>query len=1164
MDKYNNYSNVIKNKSSISPLLAAAAKIEPEITVLSSASKSNRSQYSQSLADTLLGLGYRSIFDIAKVSRQRFIKRHDESLLGNGAVIFDKAVSMANQVLQKYRKNRLEKSNSPLVPQTSSSTDASSESQTNKLPEYNQLFPEPWDNFCRPGAIEALDSPASYLLDLYKFIQSVELDGSNQARKLETRRADIPKLSLDNDALYKEVTALSIVNDVLSGSAREYIDQSGQADKAVNQILGDTHFPFTLPYSLPTQQINKGLGASNIELGTVIQRVDPQFSWNTTQEKYNQVLLAYTQLSSEQIALLSLPDVFTQNFLTQTELSAGYLSASTTEILAEKDLSRHGYIVKAADNIKGPTQLVEHSDASYDVIELTCTNQAKETITVKLRGENIITYQRTKARMVPFDNSSPFSRQLKLTFVAEDNPSLGNLDKGPYFANMDIYAAEWVRENVSSETMVSRPFLTMTYRIAIAKAGASLEELQPEADAFFINNFGLSAEDSSQLVKLVAFGDQTGSKAEEIESLLSCGENLPIVSPNVIFANPIFGSYFNDEPFPAPYHFGGVYINAHQRNAMTIIRAEGGREIQSLSNFRLERLNRFIRLQRWLDLPSHQLDLLLTSVMQADADNSQQEITEPVLKSLGLFRHLNLQYKITPEIFSSWLYQLTPFAVSGEIAFFDRIFNREQLFDQPFILDGGSFTYLDAKGSDAKSVKQLCAGLNISAVTFQFIAPLVQSALGLEAGTLVRSFEVVSSLYRLVSIPQTFGLSTEDGLILMNILTDEMGYLAKQPAFDDKQTQDKDFLSIILKMEALSAWLTKNNLTPASLALLLGVTRLAVVPTNNMVTFFKGIANGLSENVCLTTDDFQRQELEGADWWTLLSTNQVIDDMGLVLDIHPVWGKSDEEMLMEKIQSIGVSNDNNTLSIIVQILIQAKNAQENLLSQTISAEYGVERSVVPLQLRWLGSNVYSVLNQVLNNTPTDISSIVPKLSELTYSLLIYTQLINSLKLNKEFIFLRLTQPNWLGLTQPKLSTQLSLPEIYLITCYQDWVVNANKNEDSIHEYLEFANIKKTEAEKTLVDNSEKCAELLAEILAWDAGEILKAASLLGLNPPQATNVFEIDWIRRLQTLSEKTMISTEYLWQMGDLTENSEFSLKEGVGEAVMAALKAQGDSDNV
>ncbi|MEK9498685.1 Tc toxin subunit A [Photorhabdus sp. P32] len=1178
MDKYKSISRDKQSITKVSPLLAAAAEIKPSAapilptSYMLSNSEQKEDNSTVTLVNTLQRLGYNSIFDIIEVSKQRFIKRHNESLSGHAEVIFDKAASAANQLVQSYRQRQLRDYDGASLKKASHQARYSTYISDNtddkeKLPDYSNLFPEPWDDFCQPNAIEALDSPVNYLLDLYKFVQQIELDGSNNAVGLEQRRADIPDLLLNSDNLYKEITAISIVNDVLSKSAREYIDQTGHADKPVNQVLGETRFPFTLPYSLPSQQINKGLAEKETELGTIIQQVDQQFPWHILTEKRDQALLAYTQLSQEQMTLLTEKSPFAQNFLSREQLINSYFSASTTEVLPEHDVAKHAYIIHADENITGPTLLSDNVDKAYDEIVITCENKAKETIKVKLRGENVLTYNRVKARMEPFNNSSPFSRQLKLTYVESDNSDIGNLDNGPFFGEMTVYAAV-PKENTnnSSVNIEGINFLTMTYRFAIAKQGTSQSELLPEAEQFFQDNYGVSADDSVKLKEVLSFGQQTGSKVTDLEHLFNSGDFRPLVSPNVVFSNPIFSSGQTSEHFPAPYHYGGVYINAGQLDALSIVRTDSGREIDAVSDFRYDRMNRFIRLQRWLGLPYHQLDLLVTSAIKAESNNTDLAISNNTLRALGLFRHLSTQYKVLPETFAGWIYQITPFAISNNIPFFDQLFNQSKLFDQPLILDGKEFNYTENQGDGAKTVKQLCAGLAISLSTFQVIAPIVEKALKFSSGKLARNLDVMSRLYRLVTIPRLFGFSAEDGLILADILTDKSEYLANIPALGDKN----DILSTIAQMEVLTSWLAKTKLTPIKLSLLLGKTQLPVVPTSGMLTFYKGISDGLTDNVRLQESDFNRQEINNIDWWTVLSDEHgVFDkDNGLVKDIPLIWGKTDEESLRKEIEDIvkekEINPDNNQINIVVQIILQAKTAQESLLSSAIAGEYGVSRDIVPLQLRWLGSSVYLVLKMVLENTPEKVEDIKKEFLDLTYSLLVYTQLINALSISNNLLLLRLTNPKWLGLNLDETTEiSLSLDEIFLLNRYQDLLENAKQNEDKIQEYFTFANseiVPKTEED----DDNYKCAQLLAEILDWDPDEIYLACEKEGLERKRAMTLSQIDWIRRLQQFSVKTNLSVEPLLGAGALDVNSSFEAFQNIGEAVMAALKAQGDDENV
>ncbi|NHB86700.1 Tc toxin subunit A [Photorhabdus tasmaniensis] len=1175
MDKYKNSPGEKQDIKKVSPLLAAVAEVKSPILPMSYMrldSAQEKDNSTVTLVNTLQRLGYHSIFDIIEVSKQRFIKRHNESLSGHAEVIFDKAVSAANQLVQNYRQRQLRDYDGSTLRQANSQARSFTYSKDNadekeKLPDYSSLFPEPWDNFCQPGAIEALDSPVNYLLDLYKFVKQIELDGSNNAVGLEQRRADIPDLLLDSDNLYKEITAISVVNDVLSKSAREYIDQTGHADKPVNQVLGETRFPFILPYNLPSQQINKGLAEKETELGSIIQQVDQQFPWHILTEKRDQTLLAYIQLSKEQMTLLKEKSPFSQNFLSREQLIKSYFSNSTTEVLPEHDISKHAYIILSGENITGPTSLSEGADKVYDEIVITCENKSKETVKVKLRGENVLTYNRVKARMEPFNNSPPFSRQLKLTYVESDNSAIGNLDNGPFFGEMTVYAAMPKEStNNASVNIEGVNFLTMTYRFAIAKQGTAQSELLPEAEQFFQDNYGLSADDSVKLKEIRSFGQQTGSTVIDLEHLFSRGDFRPLVSPNVVFSNPIFGRGQTSENFPAPYHYGGIYINVGQLDALGIIRTDYGREISAVSDFRYDRMNRFIRLQRWLELPYHQLDLLITSAIKAEQKNADLAITDNTLRALGLFRHLAIQYKVLPETFAGWIYQITPFSISNNIPFFDQIFNQSKLFDQPLILDGSEFNYTENQGNGAKTVKQLCAGLAIPLSTFQVIAPVVEKGLNLSSGKLVCNLDVVSRLYRLVTIPRLFGFSAEDGLILADILTGKNGYLANIPILGDED----DILNIISQMEVLTSWLAKTKLTPIKLSLLLGKTELPVVPTNGMLTFYRGISNGLTDNVCLKESDFNRQEIKDIDWWNILSDNDGVFDKnnGLVKNIPLVWGQTDEESLKKKIEDIlsnkNITPEDNQINIVLQIILQVKIAQESLLSSAIAGEYGVSRDIVPLQLRWLGSSVYSVLKMVLDNTPEKVEDIPTAFLDLTYSLLVYTQLINALSISNNLLLLRLTEPEWFGLTINKTTEiSLSLDEIFLLNRYQDLLENAKQSEDKIQEYFTFANSESL-AKKEESDGSYKCAQLLAEILGWDPDEIFLACEKGKLKEKRAMTLSQIDWVRRLQQLAVKTNLSVEPLLDAGALVVNSDFEVFQSIGEAVMAALKAQGDDENV
>lgn len=156
---------------------------------------------------TLTRLGHSSVFDITRVSRSRFIHRYDRKLRGNVGVIYGRAASFTNQVVNQYRKQKLRKN----INTQKNARDANgkvtknADTSSTDLPCYADLFPESWLDFCRESAVESVGSPVSYLVDLYRFTQEIEADGSWNSITLAKRRPDIAQLQLNYDTTYQEL-----------------------------------------------------------------------------------------------------------------------------------------------------------------------------------------------------------------------------------------------------------------------------------------------------------------------------------------------------------------------------------------------------------------------------------------------------------------------------------------------------------------------------------------------------------------------------------------------------------------------------------------------------------------------------------------------------------------------------------------------------------------------------------------------------------------------------------------------------------------------------------------------------------------------------------------------------------------------------------------------
>jgi hypothetical protein len=326
------------------------------------------------LLRTLINLGFNSIFDITRPSRSRFVKRHGLQLRGRAGEIYDRAASFTSQVVQHYRKN---KSRNQASKNSLTAVDDGMAGQT--LPSYTDLFPESWLDFCREDAIESVDSPVSYLVDLYRFVQQIELDASGNAVTLKKRRPDILQLPLNNDTTYQEMSELELVNHILMTSIQ---NSEGIQRQEVYAQLDLTRFPYALPYSFAAHQIHLGLMVKDCSLSQVVKNDESHkaLPWEETPAQRNSVLLAASRLSVAENTLLTEDAVCATYQVNADQLHEGYLSGSTTEILPNADLRKHGYIVPSQTDVSGATELgltfiLDNTlSPNYDNVTVTCTN----------------------------------------------------------------------------------------------------------------------------------------------------------------------------------------------------------------------------------------------------------------------------------------------------------------------------------------------------------------------------------------------------------------------------------------------------------------------------------------------------------------------------------------------------------------------------------------------------------------------------------------------------------------------------------------------------------------------------------------------------------------------------------------------------------------------
>jgi hypothetical protein len=194
--------------------------------------------------------------------------------------------------------------------------------------------------------------------------------------------------------------------------------------------------------------------------------------------------------------------------------------------------------------------------------------------------------------------------------------------------------------------------------------------------------------------------------------------------------------------------------------------------LSSLSDARMDRINRMVRLQRWLGLSYEETDLLLSACIAAQGtNNTDYTLNTHTLRMLGVFRHWQQKYNVTAFQFAAVLHQITPYAISPAVPFLDQVFNSPSLFDEPFAITGESVSYTETTGDSARVVRQICTGLGITQAQFRVLADSVAAQQGdATAKTFPLTLDSVSAFYRLVMIPRWLGLSFAEGSALLSLV----------------------------------------------------------------------------------------------------------------------------------------------------------------------------------------------------------------------------------------------------------------------------------------------------------------------------------------------------------------------------------------------------------
>lgn len=150
-------------------------------------------------------------------------------------------------------------------------------------PDYEGLFKPAWGNTTPAGNLDANDSPAAYLVELYSKALNLEADGGTRAGtkiKMFERRPDLVTRKIDPQMAYDMTPTVVLVNQVLGCIIGQQLDKPLLADEIVDdRLLSARHPMTTLPFEWYREQWNYVLQQNGLSLGDMVRVADEHYPY---------------------------------------------------------------------------------------------------------------------------------------------------------------------------------------------------------------------------------------------------------------------------------------------------------------------------------------------------------------------------------------------------------------------------------------------------------------------------------------------------------------------------------------------------------------------------------------------------------------------------------------------------------------------------------------------------------------------------------------------------------------------------------------------------------------------------------------------------------------------------------------------------------------------
>lgn len=713
------------------------------------------------------------------------------------------------------------------------------------------------------------------------------------------------------------------------------------------------------------------------------------------------------------------------------------------------------------------------------------------------------------------------------------------------------------------------------YQRVDVRTGRIDPDPQATDDDFFQDNFGASY---VELLDAVKFCNQTSIDPDQLASLLSIERYAPAISPNFI-PEPEPESRAEPDPskpvVPTPKTFGSIFINAEgSGEAIGITQpAEGkpDRALENASKRHFDLINRMLRLARKIKLPYDECDRLLVAAIRAEARQSANEpvakaralqtykISSDTLRAIGVFQDFRRAYKCSAEDFAALIDEISVYTRGEKQSQFDRIFNRQSLFDTPLRLDGGSFAMNPQTESDQRTVDQICSGLGINLETWRYLARIVAECYGLR-NDLKRDVRIISSFYRLVRLASFCRITSIELAALLETMSpwgsDWLRELLGHPHIGSYRTIGRaDVLDVLHAVQSCVQWCRENNLEVIWLVQHVSPVIVPVVASEADLTLLQELRKRL-EPTRVTEDALLGAGIPpvkadlATDWMTLL--DQLVDANGLILTglaqddaSYESWAR--EEIIGAVTQAeIDVIQVEGVKATILATVLQARAAQNAVVQESLSVYLNVAQDLALVVLRWVESRgVYLLLVETMRVLGAQARAeqtvrVDDEILRILAHLVRRTAVVKKLALSSAMLATLTTQEHWrwFGLRQVE---ELTLETFYLLTIFGRAVVHTEEPAEKLLAYLKTVNelpSDMTPEDIRLIRDG--AASLLAQAIKWGIKEVLECATYLTPDMPLIREMSQIDFVIRARGMAASSGLDAKAILTLGILTPESD------------------------